>query len=228
MKFRALIFTTVYLFFVALAFYMGLVLRPSHIAFRDRMRGKAVYENPFYSRMVSSHLRQDPLIPTNTVFFLGDSHIQGLCTIGLGVNYGIGSDTTDGLINRIKNYSSLKNASRVFIEIGCNDGETDGLKLAKRILNVVAALPKGPKVYVCSLFPSAGSHLSDNAMKQSANAHLQAFQKDRFIFIDFYSLLADENGALNRLYDSGDGVHLNTKGYQLLINKIAKYIQGVD
>ena len=44
-----------------------------------------------------------------------------------------------------------------------------------------------------------------------------------FYFLDFYSILVDENGGLPRKYDSGDGFHLSTKAYQLLIDLVRKH-----
>ncbi|MDR8315210.1 GDSL family lipase, partial [Acinetobacter baumannii] len=40
-------------------------------------------------------------------------------------------------------------------------------------------------------------------------------------FINSYGLFADSAGFLKKSYDTGDGIHLNTEGYNLLI-KILK------
>ena len=94
-------------------FYLGVVVRPSHISWLDRLRGRSVYETVFYRRMVASHVRQDAQIAPRSIYLIGDSHIQGLCPQGLGINYGIGSDTTEGTIARIGRYASLTNAAKV-------------------------------------------------------------------------------------------------------------------
>ena len=222
---KALIVRAVVLIGTALlSFYIGLVARPSHIALRDRLMGKAVYETSFYRRTVASHVRQDALVPDNSVYFLGDSHIQGLYTVGVGLNYGIGSDTTEGLIARIPKYVSLKRAAKIFIEIGCNDGEADGVKLADNILKVVDALPLVHDIYLISLLPSAGRHSKWNSTKQTANKILMDDKSNRFVFIDIYQILADDNGNLKSCYDSGDGVHLNGDGYRVLLSEIGKYL----
>ena len=205
-------------------FYLGVVVRPSHIAWLDRLRGRSVYETVFYRRMVASHVRQDAQVAPHAVYLIGDSHIQGLCSLGLGVNYGIGSDTTDGVVARIGKYASLTNAAKVFLEIGCNDKVADGRQLAANILNAVAALPPVPDIYVCSLLPSSGRHRTGNSVKLDANARLREAAVGRFIFIDLYSKLADENGALLPCYDSGDGVHLNAAGYAVFRNELMKFM----
>ena len=206
------------------SFYVGLVAQPTHIALRDRLTGKAVYETSFYRRMVASHLRQDALVPSNSVYFLGDSHIQGLYTGGIGVNYGIGSDTTEGLIARIPKYVSMQKAAKAFIEIGCNDREDDGVKLAENILKVVDALPLANGIHLISLLPSAGRHSRGNGAKQIANKILRDNKSNRFVFIDIYQILSDNNGDLKSCYDSGDGVHLNGEGYRILLSEIGKYL----
>lgn len=205
-------------------FYLGVVVRPSHISWLDRLRGRSVYETVFYRRMVASHVRQDAQIAPRSIYLIGDSHIQGLCPQGLGINYGIGSDTTEGTIARIGRYASLTNAAKVFLEIGCNDKVADGRQLAVNILNVVAALPPSPDIYVCSLLPSAGRHRSDNPIKRDANAWLRDASDGRFGFIDLYEKLADEDGDLLPCYDSGDGVHLNAAGYEVLRNELVKFL----
>ena len=106
---------------------------------------------------------------------------------------------------------------------GRNDKEADP-QLAVNILNVVAALPPSPDIYVCSLLPSAGRHRSDNPIKRDANAWLRDASEGRFNFIDLYEKLADEDGDLLPCYDSGDGVHLNAAGYEVLRNELVKFL----
>lgn len=204
-------------------FYAGIVLRPSHLAWRDRLRGKAVYETFFYRRMVASQLRQDAQIPNGSVFFLGDSHVQGLYTEGIGANFGIGSDTTAGLLARIPKYRSLRKASKIFVEIGCNDLDADAQASASRILRVINALPKCKSIYVCSLLPSAGRFAKYNKTKIEVN-RIVASTSGRFIFLDVFTPLADAAGALDAQFDSGDGVHLNPDGYRVFQVEIRKYL----
>lgn len=53
------------------------------------------------------------------------------------------------------------------------------------------------------------------------NVKLQELAERRgFYYLDFYSLLVDENWALPGEYDSGDGFHLSTLAYQKLIELV--------
>lgn len=58
------------------------------------------------------------------LYFLGDSITQSLNVNSVtdrGVNYGIGGDTSLGLLNRLEYYNSLKKADKILVAIGIND-----------------------------------------------------------------------------------------------------------
>ncbi len=40
--------------------------------------------------------------------------------------------------------------------------------------------------------------------------------------IDFWSTIAQSNGRINVIFDSGDGVHLNNRGHQILFERVAE------
>lgn len=79
---------------------------------------------PHYHRMLEYHKRMDGNVLTGSVIFFGDSITQGLCVSAVAshsVNYGIGSDTTFGVLERLKYYRSINRADVVVISIGVND-----------------------------------------------------------------------------------------------------------
>ena len=58
----------------------------------------------------------DGLIPEGATIFIGDSITQGLATSAVSnqsVNYGIGSDTTLGVLKRLPYYNSMNSAKAV-------------------------------------------------------------------------------------------------------------------
>src|ERR1700743_2784823 len=82
------------------------------------------YQRWFYHQNVAFHRRVDVCVPDRAVLFLGDSFIQGLCVAEAadhGINYGIGGDTTEGLLSRLSVYASLARARAAVIAIGDND-----------------------------------------------------------------------------------------------------------
>lgn len=70
----------------------------------------------FYRQMTSFQSRIDQNSPPRAIYFIGDSQIQGLAVSAvtpLAINYGIGNDTTAGVIKRIPLYNSLNTAKAV-------------------------------------------------------------------------------------------------------------------
>ena len=79
---------------------------------------------PHFHRMLRYHKRMDGNVPDGSVVFIGDSITQGLCVSAItcpSVNYGIGSDTTLGVLQRLQDYRSIDRASAVLLAIGIND-----------------------------------------------------------------------------------------------------------
>jgi hypothetical protein len=77
-----------------------------------------------YHRMLEYHKRMDKNVPDGAVIFIGDSITQGLCVSAVAmpsVNYGIGSDTTFGVSQRLLDYQAVSRAGAVVIAIGIND-----------------------------------------------------------------------------------------------------------
>jgi hypothetical protein len=78
----------------------------------------------YLNRIFSYHIRMDGNIPDGAVIFIGDSLIQSLCVSAIAcpsVNYGIGGDTTVGVLHRLPFYHSITRASVVVLSIGIND-----------------------------------------------------------------------------------------------------------
>lgn len=173
------------------------------------------YRTSYYERMVSAHKTIDMQISDNSVYFIGDSHFQRYLAEG-GVNYGIGSDTSEGLLARLPCYQSIKNARKVFIEIGCNDiaRGVNCETIIHNICDICCQLPTNAEVIVVSLLPS--KNMQDNLCKKTVNAMLcNRLSQTRYRFLDIYKRFEDTNGLLADVFDSGDGVHLSAKGYRL-------------
>lgn len=210
------------------------VLRPEKVR---RLARKLGLNDPnkewFYRQTVQFHQRVDACVSSGAVLFIGDSFIQGMCVTEIvpgGINYGIGGDTTSGLLARLSKYSSVPRAKAIVLAIGDNDlrrGENDSVIVAnyERILEMI---PVHVPVLFCSLTPCderAGGGPTNgkiaklngfvkNVCSSRANAH----------YIDLASALADGEGQLQQQYDDGDGTHLNGKGYRVCIEKLRESI----
>jgi hypothetical protein len=161
--------------------------------------------------------RLEPL--QDGVLFIGDSITEGAPLWAMfpglpSANYGIGWDTTDGLLLRLGQIRRNQ-PQRAFILIGTNDlGYQHPAKhIAANIQSVIAQLqPDMPttKFYVLSILPREPKYI---AILDEANELLrkQAAAGD-YVFLDLASQMKAADGSLREelTYDS---LHLNVHGY---------------
>ncbi|MEZ5727932.1 MAG: GDSL-type esterase/lipase family protein [Burkholderiaceae bacterium] len=162
-------------------------------------------------------------VPRGAVIFLGDSMVQGLATAAvapLGVNYGIGGETTEGLLRRLPRYHSLARAAGIVIASGVNDlSIPDESTTEANIARILDALPPGVPVVLSAILPldsaARAGYASGNARIERVNARLRALAavRARVRFADVPgNMRAPDGRLLARLHD-GDGLHLNAAGY---------------
>lgn len=199
---------------------------------------KAQELTEYYYEMVSYHKRMDNSIPDKAVIFIGDSMIQSLAVAAISpiaINYGIGNDTSMGVLNRLQYYSSIKRAKAVVIAIGLND-ITHGRTIVDILSNynqILSAIPESVAVIFSSIHPvneNNGMTKGYNKTIQEINSGIQAMCSDipRARYLDISSLLLDPSGNLSFDYDAGDGVHLNTAGYAIWIEALRNKIDRLD
>ena len=87
---------------------------------------------------------------------------------------------------------------------------------------------KSPKtqIYVLSIFPTSW-YISNTQtpLHQSVLIVNEELSKLKNVkFINLYDKLADDLGALNIKYDSGDRLHLNYEGYKIVSETINKVL----
>jgi lysophospholipase L1-like esterase len=191
----------------------------------------------FYSQNVAFHQRADACVPDGAVLFIGDSFIQGLCVTAVtkdGINYGIGGDTTEGLLARLPVYTSLSRARAVVFAIGDNDlraGRTESDVLAN-YRKIMATMPKGLAVFFPSLTPCVDNpeHASINRGVAALNRGLKELcaAEPGCHFVDLNSSLSDERGGLRPEFAESDGVHLNGRGYQVCIEKLRAELAALN
>jgi lysophospholipase L1-like esterase len=188
---------------------------------------------PYYRELVSFHSRIDKNLPLGSVLIIGDSHIQGLAVSAispLAVNYGIGNDTTVGVIQRLPLYKSIENSRAVVLSIGFNDlRRRDNAQIYKNIDKILEYFPPNKKVILCSINPVAESNKSYSKYKQRIIDLNLSFSSlsDKYMnttFLNsFYDLSYD--GYLRKDYQLADGVHLNKEGYEVLIKNIVEALK---
>lgn len=107
--------------------------------------------------MLNYHGTIDPLVRDGSVVFIGDSITQGLNTDAVAdhsINYGMGSDTTEGVLHRLPVYRSLEHASTVVLAIGVNDLYTRSIDdVIASYQSILKDVPAGPRVMISAVLP---------------------------------------------------------------------------
>lgn len=189
-----------------------------------------------YKRMMVYHQYMDGNVPEGAVLFIGDSITQGLCVTAVwdrSVNYGIGSDTTVGVLQRLPKYTSMSRAAAVVIAIGVNDlKRRDNAEILENYKKIMDAVPADTPLVFSAVLP-----LDDRAKEsgEQRNARIRELNKGladlcaanpKCSFVDSTPSLADESGNLLPSLHVGDGVHLNTAGYALWIKNLRQHLES--
>lgn len=165
------------------------------------------------------------------IVFLGNSITDGFdfeqyFTKTKVINRGISADHIDGIIERIQ-YSAIDlQPAQLFILIGINDiGAQDAdstiLGNYKELLGIISIKIPDTKVYIHSILPTTSKWKNCPPEKiVRLNLEIKKIALDyNFTWIDIYSLFVNDDSFLNsELTD--DGLHLNSKGYQLWAKKL--------
>ncbi len=170
----------------------------------------------------------DGLAPAQDgVLFLGDSitEFAPLDVLFPEVetqNYGIGWDTTDGIILRLSQVSR-NSPERLFLLIGTNDlyyGHSSE-HIAKNVGQIVdrlyGQLPS-TDLFILSLLPRGADYVSRIKETNDAITEVIEFKDARYLNIS--SEFSDENGVMLDVL-STDGLHLNEAGYARLAELIS-------
>ena len=177
-----------------------------------------------YLSMLAYHSRIDKQIPDGATVFIGDSITQSLAVSNVAANsfnFGIGSDTTYGVLQRLDTYRHLHRAKTIVLAIGINDLKVrdpeETLLNYERILN---KLPKGVNVVISTLHPvddQLRGRGVNNQRIQQINRGLKILAKasEQRVYTDISSLISGSDGNLKAAYHVGDGIHLTPAGYAL-------------
>ena len=174
------------------------------------------------SVMRTVHSQVDATVPEGATLFLGDSITMFFATSALAahaVNYGIGWQRTDQLIDSMDRYQSMARAARVVVTIGTNDllqHRSHGIE--SRYRAILAKIPAHASIVMSSIPPLGNSLFRDQGIAvddvrrvvASAQAACEADHRCRFV--NTYEALSVHGhpvpGALR-----ADDIHLTPQGY---------------
>lgn len=182
----------------------------------------------YYYKLLAIQERQDIQVRSGSTIMIGDSITQGLVYPRF-MNYGIGSDTTYGVINRIEKYKSLNDAKKIILMIGINDlKRRSDAEILENYLEILDKLPSS-KLVVFSVLPVNEEVVSKNPQMNNARIKkinqriAELCSQKKIKFIDLSEFYLDDNGFLDKKYHVGDGIHLNDEGYKIWI----KYLNEI-
>lgn len=184
---------------------------------------------PFYYAMVDFHRRADKNIPDNSVIFLGDSLIQGLAVSSVAspaINFGIGADTTEGLIQRIPYYSAISRSQAAVVAIGINDlNRRNNKEIMSNYTEIISLIPSNIPILFSAVLPIDEGILNTNPFNErirNLNSELEELcgNSQRLYFLDITNQLKDPDGGLSGKFHIGDGLHLNGFGNAVWITRL--------
>jgi lysophospholipase L1-like esterase len=164
------------------------------------------------------------LVPEGSVFLIGDSISQGLPLGLLGnpaVNYGIAGDTTFGVLNRLDDYHYGR-ASLTIVAIGVNDLSRRKVpEIASNVRRIAEAISRYCPVVVSPVLPVDESRSTELAGFNEKIRELNFVLAGTVSTLDSVTFLSEVScgfgSSLSPELHTGDGVHLSSAGYELLI-----------
>ena len=173
-----------------------------------------------YDSSAEYHRRQIPNTVEKTILFIGDSHIQGLNTSAItarALNFGIGGDTSKGLLQRISTYGDLNKFNCVVVEIGFNDIQVfSSSQTLANLRQIRLKFPLSTQILLNSVIkPSFESKYHDRMESvDKLNGLYREFadNHENTIFLDNRALFVNKELGLKQNFHIGDGLHLNSIG----------------
>lgn len=187
---------------------------------------------------VINNFKKNPL-KFNQIVFLGNSITAEGGNWGEKLNYtnirnrGIAGDVTDGVLARIDEIIYF-NSKAVFLLIGINDlwnfspSIPSTEYISNNILKIVKEIKKGSpetQVYVQTILPTSKSIFVES-IKKINNTIKSKSSKFNFTLIDLHSHFENNDGLIKKELTT-DGIHLNSKGYQVWIEIVRPLISNL-
>jgi hexosaminidase len=189
-----------------------------------------MFIEPYYERRVTSFEAFPPR--AGGIVFVGDSITEGghwhdMFPGQQVVNFGVGGDTTRGVLGRLHQVTRL-GAERAFLLIGTNDLGA-GVPLREIEGNYDAILRRfrtdspGTMLYVQSVLPRSRPYARH---VQSLNGVIRRVAgRYDVTYVDLYPHFARDDGSLDPRF-SNDALHLNGDGYALWRTLIEPFVAG--
>ncbi len=137
------------------------------------------------------------------------------------LNLGVGGETVEGLLARVKRISKVRSSATymIFVMSGINNlamDDFDFYEPYREVLEILSSSYPEARIFVNSLLPVNVDFIKDESIR-NANIALRELTIDfrKAEYLDLYNLFVDENGKAMSDYLLDDGVHLSSKGYEV-------------
>ena len=174
----------------------------------------------------------------NIILFIGSSTIRFWKDLNTTfpdrniLNRGFGGSEMSDLIKYVDKLVVPYHPKKIFIYEGDNDigygkNPDDVLKQANQLLLLIREkLPKRTQVFFISPKPSiARWQLKDKYEYYNRELEKWTKQQKKVIFIDVWKPMLDTDGNVMKDLFIGDGLHMNSKGYEIWAKVIGPYIK---
>ena len=193
-------------------------------------------EESIIPRLREAYKNMDASIPAGVTIFLGDSITMSLATPAVAqnsINFGIGWQRSDQLLQSMEAYSSIARAKRVVVAIGTNDllqGREEGIESRYQML--LKRIPADVDIVMSSVPPIGnisfyGVHqVRDSNVRAVVESARRVCKSDnRCRFVDAYAVLTRDGKPIEGVLLQ-DEIHLTPKGYALWINALKSEIEA--
>ncbi len=189
-----------------------------------RLHWPSVSQEQLEQTLTGLQLRGDSMVRAGDTLLFGDSHLHAVpsARFGNAVNYSIGGETAEHLARRIGRYSSIQRAANIVILTGRNDlaAKTPATAIESSIARVLAQIPPTVNVTLVEIPPAVEADTEIEARRETNRRYRdQCGERVRCRFVTLKQL-EDPQGRLQPQFDAGDGVHLNSIGYELMLTAI--------
>ena len=197
--------------------------------------------------IVKENVIEEKKIVSENVVFLGDSitefyDVDKYFGDYYHVQSGHSGDLTEDILNNMQSRVYQYNPSKVFVMLGINnfirrkDSTEDVVNDIKEICEKIEKRNPYTEIYVESIYPYSNvwknehngdaadaGEVKDKIIK--ANEELKNYAKEKgYTYVDLYKPLADDEGYFSSEY-SDDGLHPNERGYDIITEKLLKYMK---
>lgn len=157
------------------------------------------------------------------------------------VNSGKSGNSTEDILNDMRNRVYKYNPSKIFLLIGTNDliydiSNEETISNIEKIIDEIKENRPYSEIYLESIYPvndSDDDKIDHSMVKgrknddiKKINIELEKMAKEKKInYINFYDILKDEDDNLKLEYTK-EGLHMSDEGYEVITEEIMKYIKS--